>query len=175
MTILVFWKPHNTQKKHYLSWWARIRLSISSTKSILSGVVGIINTNPQPCSTCERIFLRVNDSKISLIKRDQKTKNDNYNIIFSEFGKAIGFNPSLLTLLIFDEEIKSIGKNDNFFTKLQKAAELENVKTSEKLKMLNCIEKKHIDLITPLCPDYEHVKIASGLYKYTFNIIIGFF
>ena len=117
----------------------------------------------------EIVKKKFNDSKISLIKRDQKTKNDNYNIIFSEFGKAIGFNPSLLTLLIFDKEIKSIGKNDNFFTKLQKAAELENVKTSEKLKMLNCIEKKHIDLITPLCPDYEHVKIASGLYKYTFN------
>ena len=24
-------------------------------------------------------------------------------------------------------------------------------------------------MITPLCPDYEHVKIAMGLYKYTFN------
>ena len=117
----------------------------------------------------EIVKKKFNDSKISLIKRNQKTKNNNYNIIFSEFGKAIGFNPSLLTLLIFDKEIKSIVKSDNFFTKLQKAAELENVKISEKLKMLNCIEKKHIDLITPLCPDYEHVKIASGLYKYTFN------
>jgi len=31
------------------------------------------------------------------------------------------------------------------------------------------IKKKTINLITPLCPDYEHIKIAFGLYKYTFN------
>ena len=29
--------------------------------------------------------------------------------------------------------------------------------------------KKNVSLITPLCPDYEHVKIGEGLYKYTFN------
>ena len=29
--------------------------------------------------------------------------------------------------------------------------------------------KKKINIITPLCPDYEHVKVSHNLYKYTFN------
>ena len=29
--------------------------------------------------------------------------------------------------------------------------------------------KKRLNIVTPLCPDYEHVKIGEGLYKYTFN------
>ena len=35
--------------------------------------------------------------------------------------------------------------------------------------MINKINTGKIQLITPLCPDYEHVKVAMGLYKYTFN------
>ena len=31
------------------------------------------------------------------------------------------------------------------------------------------IDRGRIDIITPLCPDYEHYYFGMGMYKYTFN------
>ena len=45
----------------------------------------------------------------------------------------------------------------------------ENISLKQKTKLINSIKKGKIDMITPLCPDYEHVYIGLGLYKYTFN------
>tara|TARA_B100000029_G_C17600922_1_gene965729 strand:+ start:2172 stop:3314 length:1143 start_codon:yes stop_codon:yes gene_type:complete len=105
---------------------------------------------------------------ISLKLREQK-KNNKVNVVFSDIGKALGYNPSLLSLLLFDKEIKIILKYDNFFKELQKNGDLENINSSKKISIINKISKGKLQLVTPLCPDYEHVKIAFGLYKYTFN------
>ncbi len=105
---------------------------------------------------------------ISLKLREQK-KNNKVNIVFSDIGKALGYNPSLLSLLLFDREIKVILKYDNFFKELQKNGDLENINSSKKISIINKIKSGRLQLVTPLCPDYEHVKIAFGLYKYTFN------
>ena len=105
------------------------------------------------------------------IKSREKQKKENYlNIHFSELGKSIGYNPSLLTILIYTNEIKKLLRANEFFNKLQKSSNLENIGMVRRLEFINLIKaKKKINIITPLCPDYEHVKVASGLYKYTFN------
>ena len=46
---------------------------------------------------------------------------------------------------------------------------MEELNNAEKIQLLDILIKKNVSLITPLCPDYEHVKIGEGLYKYTFN------
>lgn len=108
--------------------------------------------------------------KINIIKRHQKEKNKNYNIIYSEFANTLGFLPSLLTLLIFDEEIKSLIKYENLFKNLQKADDFDQISFEQKISLINKIKRrKKITIITPLCPDYEHVHIGLGIYKYTFN------
>ena len=51
-------------------------------------------------------------------------KGQEYNINFSNFIKFLGYNPSLLSLLIFDKEINKIVKLNSFFENLQKKLDL---------------------------------------------------
>ena len=116
----------------------------------------------------EIIKNKYSENIITLKKRKQKN-DKKVNIIFSELNKALGYNPSLLTILVFEKEIKSIIRYDNFFKELQKFGDLENINSQKKISIINKINSGKVQLITPLCPDYEHVKVAMGLYKYTFN------
>lgn len=106
---------------------------------------------------------------ISLQKRNQINKSDKVNIHLPEIGKALGFNPSLLFLLLYKEKIHNLIKGNEILEKIKKTAEIEEMGNNDRLKFINMIIKKKINLITPLCPDYEHIKVAEGLYKYTFN------
>ena len=108
-------------------------------------------------------------SNLKLKERNQKTKLDKVNIEFSIFGKILGYNPSLLSMLIFDKQFKLLIKTNKFFEEIENVCELEKIKTKTKLKIISSIAKGEIQLITPLCPDYEHVSLGMGLYKYTFN------
>ncbi len=106
---------------------------------------------------------------IPLKKRNQINKSDKVSIHLPEIGKALGFNPSLLFLLLYKEKIQNLIKGNEILEKIKETAEIEDMGNNDRLKFINMIIKKKINLITPLCPDYEHVKIAEGLYKYTFN------
>jgi len=108
-------------------------------------------------------------SEIVFKQRSQSGKNKFKNILFYEFGQLLGYNPSLLTLLIFDKEIKLIYKFKNFFKKLKELNEIENLDADDKKLIIGSLLKGKVEIITPLCPDYEHVKISHNLYKYTFN------
>jgi len=107
--------------------------------------------------------------ELTLKKRNQKQKSDKVNIEFSIFGKILGYNPSLLSMLIFEKEFKLLIKTHKFFEEIQEVCELENIKTKIKLSVIQSISKGELEIITPLCPDYEHVSLGMGLYKYTFN------
>tara|TARA_S200000501_G_C20826880_1_gene745329 strand:+ start:362 stop:1483 length:1122 start_codon:yes stop_codon:yes gene_type:complete len=107
--------------------------------------------------------------ELTLKKRNQKRKSDKVNIEFSIFGKILGYNPSLLSMLIFEKEFKLLIKTQKFFEEIQEGCELENIKTKIKLNVIQSISKGELEIITPLCPDYEHVSLGMGLYKYTFN------
>ena len=110
-----------------------------------------------------------NLENLDIKKKKIGSKKNEVNVNFTYFIKFLGFNPSLLSLLIFSKEIKKIVKLNKFFETLQNKIDLENISTSERIKFINLLEKKEIDLVTPLCPDYEHVKIGNNLFKYTFK------
>ena len=90
------------------------------------------------------------------------------SIHLPEIGKALGFNPSLLFLLLYKDKVKNIILGNEILEKVRKAAEIEELSNDVRLRFIDSVLKK-INLITPLCPDYEHIQIAPGLYKYTFN------
>jgi hypothetical protein len=110
-----------------------------------------------------------NLENLDIKKKKIGSKKNEVNVNFTYFIKFLGFNPSLLSLLIFSKEIKKIVKLNKFFETLQNKIDLENISTSERIKFINLLEKKEIDLVTPLCPDYEHVKVGNNLFKYTFK------
>ena len=110
-----------------------------------------------------------NLENLDIKKKKIGNKKNEVNINFTYFIKFLGFNPSLLSLLIFSKEIKKIVKLNNFFETLQSKIDLENINTSERIKFINLLEKREINIVTPLCPDYEHVKVGNNLFKYTFK------
>jgi hypothetical protein len=107
--------------------------------------------------------------KIQLVQRTQIKKQNNFNIIYSDFANILGFLPSLLTLLIFNKEIKDVFKYEEFFRKLQISGDFDNISLDQKISFIKKINNGKISIVTPLCPDYEHIYIGLGLYKYTFN------
>ena len=109
------------------------------------------------------------NKKINLVKRKQDNKKKNFNIIYSDFANVLGYLPSLLTLLIFDKEIKNLIKYENLFNNLQISGDFDNISSIQKILFIKRLQKGKVSFITPLCPDYEHVHIGMGLYKYTFN------
>lgn len=107
---------------------------------------------------------------VKFLERKQNKKENYLYIHTSELRNTLGFIPSLLTILLFSNEIKSLLVSSNFFKNLEKVAKLENISVEKKLKIIEILRnKKTINLITPLCPDYEHVRISDNLYKYTFE------
>ena len=109
------------------------------------------------------------NKKINLVKRKQDKKKKNFNIIYSDFANVLGYLPSLLTLLIFDREIKDLIKYENLFKDLQISGDFDHISSVQKISFIRRLQKGKVSIITPLCPDYEHVHIGMGLYKYTFN------
>ena len=81
------------------------------------------------------------DKKINLVKRNQNNKNKKYNIIYSDFANVLGFLPSLLTLLVFDKEIKNLIKYDNLFNNLQKSGDFDHISSEQKIIPLRGLSK----------------------------------
>jgi len=117
----------------------------------------------------EIIKKRLKINEISYKSRKQKDKESKVDVIFSDIRQALGFNPSLLFLLIFSNRIKYFILINSLLKKLKKIGNLEEVSGEDRLAIINSLLEKKITIITPLCPDYEHVKIAGNFYKYTFN------
>ena len=57
--------------------------------------------------------------KLTLKERNQKFKSDKVNIEFSIFGKILGYNPSLLSMLIFEKQFKLLIQTHKFLKKLK--------------------------------------------------------
>ena len=93
------------------------------------------------------------NKKINIVKRNQRKKNKNYNIIYSDFANLLGFLPSLLTLLIFDSEIKNLIKYENLFDDLQKSGDFDNINFEQKIsfiKKLKTIKSRLLLLYAPI-------------------------
>ncbi len=93
------------------------------------------------------------------------------NIIRTMYTKDLGFNPTILTLLIYSVEIEDIVKinNHNLYYKLFEKANFWPSTIKEKKLINKCLKKERISIISNLCPDYDNIKIGKDLYSYTFN------
>ena len=58
-------------------------------------------------------------AKLTLKERNQKFKSGKVNIEFSIFGKILGYNPSLLSMLIFEKEFQLLIKTQKFFEEIE--------------------------------------------------------
>ena len=85
------------------------------------------------------------------------------HILFSELYNS-RFTPSLLFLLINSNQIKKYLQVNIIYKKIKEVAEIEEINNAEKIQLLDMLLKKNINIITPPCPDYEHIKIGNGLY-----------
>ena len=79
-----------------------------------------------------------------MLKETKERKNKNYNIIYSDFANLLGFLPSLLTLLIFDSEIKNLIKYENLFDDLQKSGDFDNINFEQKISFIKKIKDNKI-------------------------------
>ena len=156
-------------KKHKISHLQKDIKKIKKNYLKLEKKVDKINPEYKYYIFWEIIKNNFKNVEFKLIKRNQKQKEDKMHILFSELNRSLGFTPSLLFLLINSEQIKKYLKVNVIYKKIKKVAELEELNNAEKIQLLDMLIKKNVSLITPLCPDYEHVKIGEGLYKYTFN------
>ena len=109
------------------------------------------------------------DIEFKVIKRSQPKKDDKFNLLFSDIGQSLGQMPSLLTILLNINSIKKFLKYKTFFEKFQKITEAEYVDLQSRISIIDMIDRGRLNIITPLCPDYEHYYFGMGMYKYTFN------
>ena len=70
--------------------------------------------------------------KINIVKRSQKKKEKKFNVIYSDFANVMGHLPSLLTLLIYDDQIKKLIQYEDFFKKLQISGDFDNISSHQK-------------------------------------------
>ena len=121
------------------------------------------------------IFWKIINKKYKKIKiyqtlRKQNQKENKIDINIENLNENLGFKPSLLSLMIFDKEINEILKFGEFFHKLKKICNLIEFNFFERISLIKSLSKNNqINLISPICPDYDYIKIAPNLYKYTFN------
>jgi hypothetical protein len=102
--------------------------------------------------------------------RKQNQKQDKIDINIENLNENLGFKPSLLSLMIFDKEINEILKFGEFFYKLKKICNLVEFNFFERISLIKSLSRNNqINLISPICPDYDYIKIAPNLYKYTFD------
>lgn len=79
----------------------------------------------------ELVKKKYSQNIIKITNRNQK-KIEKVNIVFADIGTSVGYNPSLLSLLIYSKEIKNLLHYNDFFKELQKNGELENISIKKK-------------------------------------------
>ena len=87
------------------------------------------------------------------------------------YTKDLGFNPTILTLLIYSAEIKYLVKINSYslYDRLYKTANFWPSTNMEKELINTCLKEEKINIISNLCPDYDNKKIGKDLYSYTFE------
>ena len=104
------------------------------------------------------------EKKSSNISSKSKFKK---NICNTTFTKKIGFNPSIIALIIFEKEIKKKLEeyNESFFS----CTKFWPPNNNELDKIKSTLKKNNVQLISVLCPDYSFKKIGENFYSFTFE------
>jgi hypothetical protein len=153
------------------------KLQISDYEKEINEIIKLYNIFKSSKKENHRnsIFWKIINKKYKKIKiyqtlRKQNQKENKIDINIENLNENLGFKPSLLSLMIFDKEINEILKFGEFFHKLKKICNLVEFNFFERISLIKSLSKSNqINLISPICPDYDYVKIAPNLYKYTFN------
>jgi hypothetical protein len=153
------------------------KLQISDYEKEINEIIKLYNIFKSDKKENHRnsIFWKIINKKYKKIKiyqtlRKQNQKENKIDINIENLNENLGFKPSLLSLMIFDKEINEILKFGEFFHKLKKICHLVEFNFFERISLIKSLSKNNqINLISPICPDYDYVKIAHNLYKYTFN------
>jgi hypothetical protein len=153
------------------------KLQISDYEKEINEIIKLYNIFKSSKKENHRnsIFWKIINKKYKKIKiyqtlRKQNQKENKIDINIENLNENLGFKPSLLSLMIFDKEINEILKFGEFFHKLKKICNLVEFNFFERISLIKSLSKNNqINLISPICPDYDYVKIAHNLYKYTFN------
>lgn len=153
------------------------KLQISEYEKEINEIIKLYNIFKSSKKENHRnsIFWKIINKKYKKIKiyqtlRKQNQKENKIDINIENLNENLGFKPSLLSLMIFDKEINEILKFGEFFHKLKKICNLVEFNFFERISLIKSLSKNNqINLISPICPDYDYIKIAPNLYKYTFN------
>ena len=153
------------------------KLQISNYENEINDIVKLYNIFKYQKKDNYRnsIFWEIINKKYKKIKiyqtsRRQNHKQDKIDINIENLNENLGFKPSLLSLMIFDKEINEVLKYGEFFYKLKKICNLVEFNFFERISLIkNLSMNNQIKFISPICPDYDYIKIAPNLYKYTFD------
>ena len=126
------------------------------------------------------VFWKIISLKYSNFKKNLEIKNESNisplskcknNINRTMYTKHLGFNPSILTLLLFDTEITNLINHTNYnvYKSFKLTANFWPSTEKEKKLINSCLNKDNINIISNLCPDYDNKKLGEDLYSYTFN------
>lgn len=111
--------------------------------------------------------------KEQVLRKEQNISSSsrcNKNIRRTMFTKKLGFNPTILTLLVYHKEIKSIVTSEQkHFVEFKSNIKFWPSTEREKQVIEKCLSRKNVEVISNLCPDYEHKLIRKDLYTFTFN------
>ena len=153
------------------------KLQISNYENEVNDIVKLYNIfkSQKKDNYRNSIFWEIINKKYKKIKiyqtsRRQNHKQDKIDINIENLNENLGFKPSLLSLMIFDKEINEVLKYGEFFYKLKKICNLVEFNFFERISLIKNLSKNNqINFISPICPDYDYIKIAPNLYKYTFD------
>ena len=115
----------------------------------------------------------LSDLKINRVLKKKNNisnkSNSKYNICYTMFTKEIGFNPTLLSMLIFSKQLSTLTKFMGGYKDFFNIVNFWPPNDIEKKLINNALNKKKIQLVSVVCPDYSYKEIGKNFYSFTFD------
>ncbi len=126
------------------------------------------------------LFWQIISQKYENFKVKKKIKNDSniselskskHNVLTTMYTKYLGFNPTILTLLVFNKEINEMlySKKNLIMKNFLESNDFWPPNMVEKTMIQKCLMKENFQIISTLCPDYDYKKIGKNFFEYTFS------
>ncbi len=110
-----------------------------------------------------------------LVKKKKKNISEKSkcksNVVYSCLTKLFGFNPSLISICLCASHIKNIMNSKKYLLAEKVTPNFHSFEKNEKKEFFNVLDKGEIQIISPICPDYEYKKIGKNIFSFTFNTL----
>ena len=93
------------------------------------------------------------------------------NVVYTCFTRFLGYNPSLLSICLNASYIKRIINSKNYLFSKKITSNFHSFEKKEKKIFFEVINKGEVQIISPICPDYEYKKIGENIFSFTFNAL----